>query len=178
MKVETALTAFSMTTLLIIVGLVAMTAGELGIANPVLVGNYVRASANNVDRSAMQLTIVKVNAESSQCYQNAVADCQRMNSGDNFLLCTNQAAMDCGGATPLMSNCFLPQGFEMKYNSKRECSYGVMDECKAMCSVGMQNDCVRLSQSRCSLIGGKFQGDYAQDKYRTYGAAESSMMIP
>lgn len=177
MKVETALTAFSMTTLLLIVGLVAMTASELGITNPSLVGNFYRGGSENVAGSALQLTIVKVDPASSQCYQNGVVDCQRMNSGENFRMCVESVTKDCGGATPLVSNCFLPKGFEMKYNSNRECSYGVMNECKAMCSVGMQDDCVRMSKARCSIIGGKFQADYTQDKYRTYGAAESSVMV-
>jgi hypothetical protein len=172
MRVDTALTAFSMTTLMIIVVLVVMTATDLGITNPVTVGNYYAniPQIGGVSRSTIPLTMVKVNNSDPQCYQKGVSECKRMNSGENFVTCQGKVLADCGQNMPLLTSCYLPAGFELKYSTSQECSYGVMDECKARCSEGMRDICNKLSSQRCGLIGGRFQSASLQTRYVGYGS--------
>lgn len=171
MQLDTALTAFSMTTLLIIVGLVVWTATDLGITQPVFIGNYYASipEIGQVSREDMPLNMVEVEPKSPVCYQTGLNECRRLNAGENFITCLQKVTIDCSQTLPLLASCYLPAGFELKYNNNRDCVYGVMDECRARCAAGMQEVCNRMSSPRCSLIGGRFSSNYQQGKYTGYG---------
>ncbi|MEM4239995.1 MAG: hypothetical protein QXM31_00825 [Candidatus Woesearchaeota archaeon] len=171
MRVDTALTAFSITTLTLIVGLVILTASSTGMAG-IISGNYYLGipSQGQVLRDKLPLTMVTADASSKSCYWDGVTECARMNAGENFVKCANSVALQCGARFSLLATCTLPPGFELKYNSDRECRYAAVDECKARCADAAAYSCVRISQSRCQLIGGKFQNEYLQSKYTSYGA--------
>lgn len=166
MNTETALTAFCLTTVLLIVGLVVLTASQLNLASPEIVGNYLGIpTLGRISRESVPLTIPEVNARDPLCYQNGLQGCKRANAGQNFGACAQQVALECGLTYTQAAGCVLPDGFELKYLSKRECDYGVIDECNALCAIGFQKECVQSSKGRCALIGGKFQGVYLQTKY-------------
>lgn len=171
MRIETALTAFSITTLGIIIGLVVLTVNDLRVGGQVS-GNYYLGipTQGQVLREKLPLTIVDADPSSKTCYWDGIEECSKSNAGVNFVKCANSVAMQCG--LPALATCVLPAGFELKYTSKRECLYGAMDECEQRCSVGNVYDCVRLSQPRCSLIGGHFQNEYLQEKFTSYGALQ------
>jgi hypothetical protein len=115
--------------------------------------------------------MVDVDHSDPFCYQNGVKACQRLNAGENFVLCADQVALDCGMPHAQLARCFLPAGFELKYLSKRECGYGAIDECKVRCAIGMVDDCVEISKSRCELIGGAFQNVYLKTRKTAYPSA-------
>lgn len=162
MKTETALTAFSMTTLLLIVTLVVMTSFEM--QNAGITGNYYIGIPlqGQISRQSLPLEIPQVSIRDPFCYQNGVKDCQRLNAGQNFVFCADQVATKCGYKQ--FAQCFLTAGFELKYKAKRECDYGVMDECTARCSAGTVGECVEISKSRCALIGAYFQNTLMQNE--------------
>ncbi len=168
MKTETALTAFCMTTILLIVGLVTLTAVQLKITDPVIVGQTIGLPALATHIEPTNVVLVPVDPADPLCYQKGVKECQRSNTGPNFVHCTDHVAVECGLQYTKLTRCFLPAGFELKYLSKRECDYGVIDECQARCPVGAQKECVEASKGRCALIGGRFQGIYQQEKYTAY----------
>ncbi len=170
MKTETALTAFCMTTVMLIVGLVLITGFD---QKPQIVGQYIGIPTyGQISREPLPLTIVDVDENSPVCYQDAVKACQRNNAGQNFVICTNRAAIDCRLTNSRLVSCILPAGFELKYLSKRECTYGVIDDCKIRCSVGLQNDCVDRSKSRCELIGGAFRNIYESTRKTAYPVSQ------
>jgi hypothetical protein len=172
MKIETALTAFCMTTVVIIVGLVMLTAVQLELTDSPIVGNYLGIPLQGkISRQSLPIAFASVDAEDPQCYAKATKECQRQNAGENFVICTDRAAVDCGLARTALSGCVLPAGYELKYLSKRECHYGVVDECKMRCSAGMQEHCVDASKSRCELIGGRFQQQRLQERHTLYPRA-------
>jgi hypothetical protein len=169
MRIDTALTMFSVTTLGLIVALVMMTAVQTGITKPVIVGSYyagIPVMGVNT-RETIPLTMAEADPGSRTCYWDGIEECAKANAGSNFVKCSNSVAMQCG--LPALATCTLPAGFELKYTNSRDCNYGAMDECKQKCSAGTVYDCVRLSQPRCSLIGGYFQSDYLQGKFTSYG---------
>ena len=170
MKTETALTAFCMTTVMLIVGLVLLTANDLQLTSAPLTGEYAIGlpTQGKVSREAVQVNFVKVDPKDPFCYQNGVKECRRRNAGQNFVLCSDRVAQDCGRSFAQLTQCFLPAGFELKYLTKRECDYGIIDECKVRCSAGTLKGCVDVSRGRCSLIGGRFQPVYQQTKYTAY----------
>lgn len=172
MKTETALTVFCMTTVMLIVGLVLLTAHDLDILDPVIVGNAYLGipRMGQVSRGPLPLTLVEIDPRDPDCHQKGVKECGRLNAGQNFVLCTDRVALDCGAPHALLAQCFLPAGYELKYLTKRECSYGVIDECKVRCAAGMVQSCVELSKSRCELIGGRFQGAREQTRKTAYPA--------
>ncbi len=173
MKIETALTAFCMTTVLIIVGLVMLTATQLKLTNPVIVGSYLGIpTQGQIFRENIEITFVDVDPDEPFCYQNGVKACKRANAGLNFIQCADRVALDCGLPHVELVQCILPPGFELKYMEKRECRYGVIDECKARCSVGQQQDCVERSKSRCENIGGRFTYIREQTRLRAYPQAQ------
>ena len=175
-RTETALTAFCMTTVLLIVGLVALTATQLQLTQPIT-GNYLGIPLlGQTSRSSLPLGLVEVDANDPFCYQNGVKECQRNNAGQNFVLCTDRVAIDCGLPHSRLAMCFLPAGFELKYLSKRECGYGVIDECKIRCAVGMVENCVDSSKSRCELIGGAFQRHRLQERHTQYPSRQLSVL--
>ncbi len=161
MKTETALTAFCMTTVALIVGLVMLTAVQLGISDTAITGNlYVGLPEyGGVSRDSIPVGFADVEKGSPLCYQEGVSQCRRMNSGQNFIRCSDRVAVDCGYPLPQLRGCGLTAGFELKYLTKRECSYGVIDECKIRCSADMVEDCVDSSKNRCGRIGGRFQAE-------------------
>jgi hypothetical protein len=176
MNTENALVAFCMTTLFLIVGLVMLTAVQLDLTSPPIVGSYLGIpTMGQVSRENLLLGIPEVDAKDPFCYQTGVKDCQRMNAGQNFVICTDRVAIECGLPYTRLARCFLPAGFELKYMSKRECQYGVVDECRVRCAVGMQEDCVESSKGRCELIGGAFRNIREQTR-RTGPARQSSML--
>jgi len=171
MKTETALTAFCLTTVALIVGLVALTARQL---EPTVTGNYLGIPRyGQISREPVPLGFAEVDPDDPFCYQNGVKSCQRFNAGENFVLCTDRVAIDCGLPHAQLARCFLPAGYELKYLSKRECHYGVIDECKVRCSIGLVEDCVDISKSRCELIGGAFQNIYQQTRKTGYPQASA-----
>ncbi len=174
MRVDTALTAFSATTLLIIVALVINTATELQITRFQSTGNFYAGDPKYgvVERESLPLTMVENDPESPSCYADGINECRRMNAGENFVQCSQQVAIDCSKTDWMRAGCYLPPGFELKYSNNRNCVYGVVDECKIRCSLGLQEICNRLSTPRCGLIGGKFTNVYEQTLYTGYGMRE------
>ena len=168
METETALTAFCMATVLIIVGLVALTATQLNLADSPLVGNYIGVP-EHAHYEGEPVIFAEVDPKDLQCYDKGVSQCQQKNHGNNFVLCADRVALDCGLPTARFARCFLPAGFELKYLSRRECNYGVIDDCKVRCPPGLQQDCVQSSKSRCDLIGGAFQAQHQEERYTVYG---------
>jgi hypothetical protein len=175
MRTDTALAAFCVTTLTIIVGLVAMTATQMGITNPAFTGNYYVSTPEigQATREYTPMVPVEVDPTYSRCYSEGVAQCGRLNAGQNFISCAQKVTVDCGKTHPTSANCFLPPGFELKYRSSRDCVYGVVDECRIMCSSGLQEACNRYSNPRCKLIGGKFSSIYEQEKFTSQGELSS-----
>jgi hypothetical protein len=167
MKTETALTVFCMTTVLVLVGLVMLTAEQTGGVS--IVGNLIGIRSLAVprigERDSTPVQLPAVKPTDPRCYENAVKDCLRLNMGQNFLLCLERVAADCGKAYVRTTHCLLPAGFELKYRGSRECSYGVPDECRARCPPIQVDDCIRLSRSRCKIIGGKFVAIREQTQY-------------
>jgi hypothetical protein len=170
MKTETALTAFCITTVMLIVGLVLLTAHDLQLIDTPITGEAYLGipRMGQVSREPLPLTLIEVDPRDPDCYQKGVKECGRLNAGKNFVLCTDRVGLDCGAPHALLAQCFLPAGFELKYLTKRECYYGVIDECKVRCAAGMVNSCVELSKSRCELIGGKFQDIREQTRKTAY----------
>lgn len=168
MKTETALTAFCMTTVALIVGLVMLTAVQLKITDPVIVGQYIGLSALAMHIEPTNVVLVQVDPADSSCYQKGVKECQRSNTRQNFVHCIDHVAVECGMQYTKLTRCFLAAGFELNYLSKRECAQDVIDECQVRCPVGAQKECVESSKGRCALIGGRFQGVYQQEKYTAY----------
>lgn len=167
MKTETALTAFCMTTVAIIVGLVMLTALQLGLADSPITSNFYVGlpEQGGTSRASIPPSFVDVEKGNPMCYQEGVKQCRRMNAGQNFIRCSDRVAVDCGYPLPQLRGCGLTAGFELKYLSKRECHYGVIDECKLRCSPEMVEDCVDRSKSRCELIGGKFQAQRLKERH-------------
>ncbi len=157
-----------MTTVLLIVGLVAMTATQLKLTDSPLIGNYLGVPMQWAHQEPEDVMLVKVDASDPLCYQKGVGECQRANTGPNFVHCTDHIAVECGLQYTKLTRCFLPAGFELKYLKKRDCDYGVIDECTARCPVAAQKECVESSKGRCALIGGRFQGTYQSEKYTGY----------
>lgn len=172
MRLETALTAFCMTTVFLIVGLVVLTSFDLRDASATGQAVLGIPRYGQVSRSPVPLTLVTVNPTSPSCYADGVKACQRANAGQNFVLCTDRVAVDCGLPHAQLARCFLPAGYELKYLTKRECEYGVIDECKIRCSVGLVKDCVEMSKSRCELVGGRFTGLREQQRKRLYTSGQ------
>jgi len=179
MRTETALSAFCMTTVLLIVGLVMLTAIQLQLTDPVITGNYYIGIPlkGQVTRNSLPLTLADVDKGSPHCYQDGVKECQRTNAGQNFILCTDRVAVDCGSSQARLAGCFLTAGYELKYLSKRECHYGVIDECKLRCAEGMVEYCVKASKSRCELIGGAFQSQRLQERHTQYPSRQLSVLM-
>ncbi len=168
MRLDTALTALSMTSLFLIVGLIFLTANEMGIT-----GNFYAGipTTGEVSRDKVPLSMVSANPAYGLCYQEGIEKCKRLNAGENFIKCANGVALQCGTPQTLLSKCYLPAGFELKYTSNRECEYAVVDECSARCP-STADTCVMLSKGRCGLIGGRFQSQYLQSKYVSYGLSQ------
>ena len=167
MKTETALTAFSMTTLLLIVGMVMLTAMQLGITDGPITGNYVGIPQfGKVSRQTVPLQLAHVSPGSASCYEDGITYCRRNNAGQNFVVCADRVAIDCNRA--LLTQCFLPSGYELKYRSQKECHYGVIDECKTRCSMAAMQECVERSKGRCGLIGSNLNTQYEARKYTAY----------
>jgi hypothetical protein len=178
MKLETALTAFCMTTVLLIVGLVVLTASQQRLLDPSIVGNYYFGIPlqGRVSREQVPLVLVDVDPNDPLCYQHGVGDCKRANAGENFVLCTDRVALDCGMPHARLALCVLTAGFELKYVSKRECQYGVIDECKARCAAGLVEECVERSKGRCELIGGRFQELREEERRAAYPSRQLSIL--
>lgn len=169
MRPETALTAFCMTTVMLIVGLVILTSFQLN-AVPSISGNsYIGIPfKGQLPQKNVPINWVAVDASSPTCYQEGIDACRRSNAGINFARCTDQAASDCGLPYAQATGCFLPAGFELKYRTKRECHYGVIDECNIRCAPKSVRNCVARAKSRCELIGGHFQYIYQRTRKYEY----------
>ncbi len=177
MRIQTALMAFSVTTLLLISGLIAMTGIELGIGRAGSVGNYyLGIPAQGQSREALPFTIPDVDPDDPACYVNAINECASLNAGENYISCVDRVAIDCGNTQARMMTCYLQPGFELKYRTSKECEYAVAAECSTRCPVALLKECSRLSKGRCSLIGGKFQSVYEQTKYTNYPTVQQSVL--
>lgn len=172
MRADTALTILCGVSILVIVGMVMLTAFNVGLSGAVskLTGKYIPVGYGRpVERG--EFVRARVSPDDPFCFQNAVAECKRLNSGPNFVQCTDQASYDCGQG-PLLSTCVLPAGFEIKYVTKNECLRGVQNECSVRCAKNRVGDCVSISKGRCELIGGRFTPSYETRKYLQYPSRE------
>ncbi len=178
MKVQTALMAFSVTTLLLISGLIALTGIQLGLGRTSSVGNYYIGipTQGQALREVLPYTIPDVDPADPACYVNAINGCARLNAGENYISCVDRVAIDCGAPEANMMTCYLQPGFELKYRTSKECAYNVAVECNMRCPVALLKECSRLSKGRCNLIGGKFQSVYEQTKYTNYPTVQPSVL--
>lgn len=154
MQSETALTLLCGSAILIIVAMVILTASNLGLQGASVkdvTGNYLPVGFEEPIKRP-EFVPVQVNQDNPLCYENAVADCMRINSGINFAKCMQQASYDCGRA-PIIAYCILPSGFELKYRTKDDCLHSVLPECQVRCAPGLVSDCVAISKSMCLNIG-------------------------
>jgi hypothetical protein len=179
MKTDTALTFFCMATIIVIVGLVMFTTVQLGIGDGVLTGNYYLGVPlkGQVSRESIEVNYVQVDPHSPSCYADGAKECQRKNAGENFIFCTDQVALECGMPHATLAGCFLPAGFELKYHTSRECSYGAIDECRARCAIGLVDSCVKYSKGRCELIGGVFYEHRQQQRRRAYTSQQLPLSV-
>lgn len=169
MQSETALTILCSTTIFIIVGMVMLTAMHIGIEGAAITdttGNYV---AIGTSKSIARGTFipVEVSPRDPFCFQNAVAECKRVNSGVNFVKCTDKAMYACGKA-PLTAYCILPAGYELKYTTRDACLRQVLPECRVRCARDLINDCVSISKGRCRALGSRYTLRYQAERYARY----------
>lgn len=164
MKTETALTAFCITTVALIVGLVVITSFNLP---PTTTGQAFIGIPVIYEGADKPSDVVQVKADASDplCYQKGITLCQKENTGRTFVWCADDVAHQCGIPHKHQKECSLRAGFELKYQGSRQCRYGVIDECAARCPYAEKDQCVKISKGRCSLIGGRFQDERERNRY-------------